>query len=104
MGCYNGFNVYRRDNSGNLVYVDELSGCVSGMNDTNEIWQVGWTGHFLSVPEKQIIFNKEFDGTDAFFPTIDTEEWEISEQSDTLYDEKNNLEYIYITYSRKNKQ
>lgn len=48
--------------------------------------------------------NKEFDGTDAFFPTIDKEEWEISEQSDTLYDEKNNLEYIYITYSRKNKQ
>lgn len=74
MGCYNGFNVYRRDNSGNLVYVDELSGCVSGMNDANEIWQVCWTGHcFLSdVPEKQIIFNKEFDGktmADVFGPS-----------------------------------
>ena len=72
MGCYNGFNVYSRDNSGNLVYVDELSGCVSGMNDANEIWQVGWTGHFLSVPEKKIIFNKEFDGktmADVFGPS-----------------------------------
>ena len=73
MGCYNGFNVYRRDNSGNLVYVDELSDWVSNMSDANEIWQVGWAGHcFLSVPEKQIIFNKEFDGktmVDVFGPS-----------------------------------
>ena len=73
MGCYNGFNVYRRDNSGNLVYVDELSDWVSNMSDANEIWQVGWAGHcFLSVPEKQIIFNKEFDGktmADVFGPS-----------------------------------
>ena len=73
MGCYNGFNVYRRDNSGNLVYVDELSDWVSDMSDANEIWQVGWAGHcFLSVPEKQIIFNKEFDGktmADVFGPS-----------------------------------
>ena len=64
MGCYNGFNVYRRDNSGRLVYVDELSDCVCGCRDANEIWQVCWTGHcFLSdVSEKQIIFNKQFDG------------------------------------------
>lgn len=74
MGCYNGFNVYRRDNSGRLVYVDELSDCVCGCRDANEIWQVCWTGHcFLSdVPEKQIIFNKQFDGktmADVFGPS-----------------------------------
>lgn len=74
MGCYNGFNVYRRDNSGSLVYIDELSDCVSGCRDANEIWQVRWTGHcFLSdVSEKQIIFNKEFDGktmADVFGPS-----------------------------------
>lgn len=74
MGCYNGFNVYRRDNSGHLVYVDELSDCVCGCRDANEIWQVCWTGHcFLSdVPEKQIIFNKQFDGktmADVFGPS-----------------------------------
>lgn len=74
MGCYNGFNVYRRDNSGRLVYVDELSDWVNGSRDANEIWQVNWAGHcFLSdVSEKQIIFNKQFDGktmADVFGPS-----------------------------------
>lgn len=67
MGCYNGFNVYRRDKDGHLIYVDELSGCVSGRHEVNDIWHIHWTGcHFLSdTPEKQIIFNKEFDGKTA---------------------------------------
>ena len=74
MGCYNGFNVYRRDKDGHLIYVDELSGCVSGHSEVNNIWHIHWTGcHFLSdTPEKQIIFNKEFDGktmADVFGPS-----------------------------------
>lgn len=74
MGCYNGFNVYRRDKDGHLIYVDELSGCVSGYSEVNDIWHIHWTGcHFLSdTTEKQIIFNEEFDGktmADVFGPS-----------------------------------
>ena len=60
MSCYNGFDVYRRDENGRLFYEEELSDYVCGRREANEIWQIGWSRTYASqgVPEKQIIFNK----------------------------------------------
>ena len=64
MSCYNGFDVYRRDENGRLFYEEELSDYVCGRKEANEIWQIGWSRTYASqgTPEKQIIFNKEFNG------------------------------------------
>ena len=64
MSCYNGFDVYRRDENGRLFYEDKLSDYVCGRKEANEIWQIGWSRTYASqgVPEKQIIFNKQFNG------------------------------------------
>ena len=64
MSCYNGFDVYRRDENGRLFYEEELSDYVCGRREANEIWQIGWSRTYASqgVPEKQIIFNKQFNG------------------------------------------
>ncbi len=44
--------------------------------------------------------DKEFEG-DTFFPKINEEEWEIVEREKGVKDEKNNLDYEFITYERK---
>lgn len=41
-----------------------------------------------------------FENTDTFFPTIDQNQWSISEKSEILHDEKSNLDYQYVTYHR----
>ncbi len=38
---------------------------------------------------------------DAFFPTIDLNQWQIVEQSATLHDEASGLDYAFFTYERK---
>lgn len=42
-----------------------------------------------------------FEDTDRFFPEIDTSIWEIKERSGVMHDAASNLDYEYITYSRK---
>ena len=44
--------------------------------------------------------DKEFEG-DTFFPKINEEEWKIVEREKGVKDEKNNLDYEFITYERK---
>ncbi len=43
---------------------------------------------------------RDFDA-DAFFPTINLEQWQIAEQSATLHDEASGLDYAFFTYVRK---
>ena len=44
--------------------------------------------------------DKEFEG-DTFFPKINEEEWKIVEREKGVKDEKNNIDYEFITYERK---
>ena len=44
--------------------------------------------------------DKEFEG-DTFFPKISEEEWKITDAQKGIKDEKNNLDYEFITYERK---
>ena len=44
---------------------------------------------------------KEFEG-DAFFPKIDEKIWKETSREKGIQDDKNKLEYYFITYERKN--
>lgn len=57
----------------------------------------------INYADKLIVthINKTFDGTDTFFPTIEFDKWNISEQSEILFDEQSGLEFRYITYTKK---
>ena len=44
--------------------------------------------------------DKEFEG-DTFFPKISEEEWKITDVQKGIKNEKNNLDYEFITYERK---
>lgn len=41
------------------------------------------------------------EGADAFFPVIDEKEWVVTETSDILTDEENNIKFQFIVYERK---
>ncbi len=43
---------------------------------------------------------EEFEG-DAFFPRVNPEIWEETSREKGIKDEKNNLDYYYVTYRRK---
>ena len=43
--------------------------------------------------------NKDFEG-DVFFPKIDSLKWEIIDRQKGIQDEKNSLDYEYITYQK----
>lgn len=44
--------------------------------------------------------DEEFEG-DAFFPEIEKDEWEITQKTKGLKDDKNPYNYSYVTYVRK---
>ena len=44
--------------------------------------------------------NQEFDG-DTFFPKINTEIWKETSRVKGIKNEKNNLDYEFVTYERK---
>ncbi|MCL2027480.1 MAG: dihydrofolate reductase [Bacteroidales bacterium] len=43
---------------------------------------------------------KDFDA-DTFFPEINYEEWNLTEESERIFDEKTQLTFAYLTYERK---
>lgn len=45
--------------------------------------------------------NEEFDG-DTFFPEIDLSDWTEIKKEKGIRNEKNNLDYEFIVYERKN--
>ncbi|MFK8059256.1 MAG: dihydrofolate reductase [Polaribacter sp.] len=47
------------------------------------------------------LVHKEFDA-DAFFPEIDLSIWEESTREDFKADEKNNIDYSFVSYIKKN--
>lgn len=47
------------------------------------------------------VFQKTFEA-DTFFPAISQDEWMLVEESETMYDEKEDLEYVYQKFRRRN--
>ena len=43
--------------------------------------------------------NQDFEG-DALFPKINLDEWQVVKREAGVKNEKNNLEYEYVTYER----
>ena len=46
------------------------------------------------------VFQKTFDA-DTFFPSISQDIWKLVEELDTMYDEKENMEYVYQKFVRR---
>ena len=63
----------------------------------------GATVYNLLLPHVQKMYvteiNKNFEG-DTLFPKIDESKWKITKREKGTKDEKNNLEFEYITYER----
>lgn len=58
---------------------------------------------FLPISEKLYltVIDYSFDGVDVFFPEIDSDEWEVVEEQDTIVDEKSGLRHFYQTLIRR---
>jgi len=46
------------------------------------------------------VFKQTYEA-DTFFPAISQDVWKLVEESDTMYDEKEDLEYVYQVFKRK---
>ena len=72
-------------------------------NDEENFVIGGATVYNLLLPHVQKMYvteiNKNFEG-DTLFPKIDESKWKITKREKGTKDEKNNLEFEYITYER----
>ncbi len=74
------------------------------IDDENENFVIGGAMIYnLLLPYTKKMYvteiNQDFEG-DAFFPKINLEDWKIIEKEKGIKNEKNNLEYEYVTYER----
>lgn len=74
------------------------------IEDENENFVIGGAMIYnLLLPYTKKMYvteiNQDFEG-DAFFPKINLEDWKIIEKEKGIKNEKNNLEYEYVTYER----
>ena len=74
------------------------------IDDENENFVIGGAMIYnLLLPYTKKMYvteiNQDFEG-DAFFPKINLEDWKIIEREKGIENEKNNLEYEYVTYER----
>ncbi len=86
--------------------VDDISKLNSYIHSEEENFVIGGaTIYRLLMPYASKMYiteiNQEFEG-DVSFPTINMEEWNITDVEDGLKDEKNPYDYKYVTYVRKN--
>lgn len=65
----------------------------------------GETLYKAAMPLADILYLTEIEDTpveaDAFFPTVENEQWEISEKDSFGTDEKHHYSYSFTTYERK---
>ena len=74
------------------------------IDDENENFVIGGAMIYnLLLPYTKKMYvteiNQDFEGA-AFFPKINLEDWKIIEKEKGIKNEKNNLEYEYVTYER----
>jgi dihydrofolate reductase len=95
---------------------ETFEGCITTYSVKDAINQFSETGEnfiigggsvyaqFLPYADKLYLtkVHQSFDA-DVFFPEINFEEWDMLEKADVLADEKNEFNYSYYIYKRKNK-
>ena len=88
----------------NVEILEDISLLDKYIKDEEEHFVIGGaTMYRLLMPYCTIMYiteiNQEFDG-DVSFPEINMSEWKVTEREKGLKDEKNPLDYEYVTYER----
>jgi dihydrofolate reductase len=92
-------------NHHDVIFVNNVEDAISKMDNKNENFIIGGGmvyKTFIEYAQKILltVFRKKFDA-DTFFPNISIEEWNLTEESEKMYDEEKEIEYIYQTFVRK---
>lgn len=60
--------------------------------------------YFVNIADKMYLTRvlHEFEG-DTFFPLFSVDDWKITNQSEVLYDEKSDLNFLFVDYIKKEK-
>ncbi len=90
----------------NCIMVYSIDEAKNLCDKNEEIFIIGGASvyrQFLAFADKLYItwVNKKFEA-DTFFPEIDENKWEVSDKSEVFYSEKNDFDYFFVTYIRKN--
>jgi len=90
-----------------VVFVQSVDEAIAEMDKEKENFIIGGgivykTFMLYAQTILLTVFQKTFDA-DTFFPSISQNEWKLVEESETMFDEKENLEYVYQRFERKNK-
>lgn len=86
----------------NVKVINDISKLTTYINSDEEAFVIGGEGIYkLLMPycKKMYIteINKEFEG-DAYFPQFDEKKWKKIEEIPGILDEKNNIDYKFVTY------
>ena len=89
-----------------VTVAQSIDEAVKKSDETDEIFFLGGAHIYRSVIDAidtlhLTRINAHFSGADTFFPAINPEEWEVTEQADFQPDEKNAFAYSFITLRRK---
>ena len=89
-----------------VTVAHSIDEAVEKSDETDEIFFIGGAHIYRSVIDAidtlhLTRINAHFSGADTFFPAINPDEWEVTEQADFQPDEKNTFAYSFITLRRK---
>jgi dihydrofolate reductase len=87
-----------------VFFVSSVEDAIASMDSENENFIIGGGMVYETFMEYAqtlmlTVFQKTFEA-DTFFPAISQEEWKLVEESETMFDEKESMEYVYQTYKR----
>ncbi len=88
-----------------VIFVQTIDEALKNMEKNKENFIIGGAmvySTFIEYAQKILltVFMKTFPA-DAFFPEISASIWEMVEESETFFDEKNQMQYVYRKYIRK---
>lgn len=83
--------------------VEEAIGMIG---DDEMVFVIGGGAIYKTMmPYAEVLYvteiDKAFDEADTYFPVIDREEWQMSNVSDWMNDDKNDVRFRYVEYQRR---
>ena len=96
-------NDYARDG---ITVVGSFSEALTATGDVDEVFVIGGGEIYReAIKYASKIYLTEIDAdvvdADTFFPTIDTDEWQIDEESGWIADERSGVDYCFVCLSRQ---
>lgn len=87
-----------------VIFVSRVEEAIAKMDSDRENFIIGGGMVYTTFMQYAqtlmlTVFQKTFDA-DTFFPSISQSEWKLVEESETMFDEKESMEYVYQTYKR----